>query len=177
MRRDELAALGVQLPVLPTIVLGVLPRRPDWAARLARIGLDVVATGAREDTPDTLAVARAAAPHLAVKVRARDAGAFDGHRGLIVETEGDVPSGLYRLGPDEDLLAAIDGSDTEVEDPREVARAVLTSARAGVPSALWVAVTPGLDLLPVATVEEKLAVLVQGARQARLYLAKEQFEI
>ena len=58
-----------------------------------------------------------------------------------------------------------------------MARAVLTSARAGVPSALWVAVTPGLDLLPVATVEEKLAVLVQGARQARLYLAKEQFEI
>jgi hypothetical protein len=42
---------------------------------------------------------------------------------------------------------------------------------------MWVAATPGLDGLPVATVEQKLEVLVQGARQARLYLAKEQFEI
>ena len=177
VRRDELAALGVQLPVLPTIVLGALPPRPDWAHRLARIGLDVVSTGADEDTLESMASARAAAPHLAVKVRARDAGAFDGHRGLLVETEGAVPAGLYRLGPDEDLLQAVSGDDPEVEDPREVARAVLLSARAGIPSALWVAITPGLDSLPVATVEEKLAVLVQGARQARLYLAKEQFEI
>ena len=30
---------------------------------------------------------------------------------------------------------------------------------------------------PRPVVEEKLAVLVEGARQARLYLAKEQFEI
>lgn len=177
VRRDELAALGVQLPVLPTIVLGALPARPDWAHRLSRIGLDVVCTGADEDTTDSLAAARAAAPHLAVKVRARDAGAFDGHRGVIVETEGQVPAGLYRLGPGEDLLQAVSGSDPEVEDPREVARAVLLSARAGIPSALWVAITPGLETLPVAIVEEKLEVLVQGARQARLYLAKEQFEI
>lgn len=177
MRRDELAALGVQLPVLPTIVLGALPPRPDWSARLARLGLDVVSTGAREDTPDTLAAARAAAPHLAVKVRVRDPHAFDGHRGVIVETAGEVPPGLYRFGPDEDALPAIDGTDPEVEDPREVARDILLAARAGVPSALWVAATPGLDGLPVATVEQKLEVLVQGARQARLYLAKEQFEI
>lgn len=177
MRRDELAALGVQLPVLPTIVLGALPPRPDWAARLARLGLDVVATGAREDTPDTLAAARAAAPHLAVKVRTRDAHAFDGHHGVIVETDGAVPSGLYALDPDDGVLEAIDGTDPEVEDPREVARAILLSARAGVPSAMWVAATPGLDGLPVATVEQKLEVLVQGARQARLYLAKEQFEL
>jgi hypothetical protein len=177
VRRDELAALGVQLPVLPTIVLGALPPRPDWPGRLARLGLDVVATGVREDTPDTLAAARAAAPHLAVKVRTRDARAFDGHRGVIVETAAEVPPGLYRLGPDESALPAVDGTDPEVEDPREVARAVLLAARAGVPSAMWVAVTPGLDGLPVATAELKLEVLVQGARQARLYLAKEQFEI
>ena len=60
----------------------------------------------------------------------------------------------------------------------EVARHVLGRAREGVPSALWVVAAPGLErLAPERDVEEKLEVLVLGARQARLYLAKEQFEI
>ena len=77
--------------MLPTIVLGALPGEPDWAARLARIGIDVAASGADEDTHETLAAARAAAPHLPLKARAVDPGAFDGMRGLIVETPGDAP--------------------------------------------------------------------------------------
>ena len=31
MRRSELEALGIQLPVLPTAVLGALPGPPEWA--------------------------------------------------------------------------------------------------------------------------------------------------
>jgi hypothetical protein len=40
-----------------------------------------------------------------------------------------------------------------------------------------VAAGPGLEELDGELVERKLAVLAEGARQARLYLAKEQFEI
>ncbi len=46
----------------------------------------------------------------------------------------------------------------------------------GTASALWVAATPGLDGLPEDVAEAKLAALVEGARQARLWLAKEQFD-
>ena len=176
MRRDELAALGVQLPVLPTIVLGALPGVPDWSARLARIGLDVTASGADEDTGDTLAAAREAAPHLAVKARIADAAALDGHRAVIVETEGPVPPDLYRLSSDDGIVVAVD-SGRAVEDVMEVARHVLGRARTGSAAALWVATATGLDRLPREVVEAKLVVLVEGARQARLYLAKEQFEI
>jgi hypothetical protein len=162
--------------VLPTIALGGLPGAPDWAARLARIGLDVAASGADEDTPGTLAAARAAAPHLPLKARAVDAGAFDGMRALIVETPGDAPPGTYRLGDDDAAVEGVDGSSDEVEDVMDVARRTLDAARAGVPSALWVVATPGLELLPPDVVERKLAALAEGARQARLYLAKEQFD-
>ncbi len=162
--------------MLPTIALGALPGAPDWAARLARIGLDVAASGADEDTPETLAAARAAAPHLPLKARAVDAGAFDGMRALIVETPGDAPPGTYRLGDDDAAVEGVDGSSDEVEDVMDVARRTLDTARAGVPSALWVVATPGLELLPPDVVERKLAALAEGARQARLYLAKEQFD-
>jgi hypothetical protein len=171
VRRDQLAALGIQLPVLPAIALGALPGAPAWAARLARIGLDVAASGAARDTPATLAAARAAAPHLPLKARTGDAGALEGLAALIVETEGEVPDGHYRLGPDEDLVAAVDGGDAN-----DVARRALARARAGAASALWVAATPGLDALPEEVAEAKLAALAEGARQARLWLAKEQFD-
>src|ERR671910_96116 len=108
MRRDELAALGIQLPVLPAIALGPLPAPPAWAGRLARIGLDVAASGAAEDTAQTLAA---------------DAGALDGSPPLIVETAGPVPAGHYRLGPDDEVVAAVDGGDPAVEDPNDVAPA------------------------------------------------------
>ncbi|HEX2502781.1 MAG TPA: hypothetical protein VHK00_02470 [Miltoncostaeaceae bacterium] len=176
MRRDELAALGIQLPVLPAIVLGALPGAPDWAGRLARIGLDVVASGAAQDTAETIAAARAAAPHLPLKARIADAAALDRTAALIVETAGAVPAGRYRLGPDEDLVAAVDGGDGTVEDPNDVARVALGRAREGAASALWVAATPGLEGLPEDVAEAKLAALAEGARQARLWLAKEQFD-
>lgn len=162
--------------MLPTIVLGALPGGAGWSARLARIGLDVTASGAAEDTPATLAEAAGAAPHLAVKARMADAGALDGRRGVIVETGGPVPPGLYRLGPEDGAVQAV-AADEVLEDVMDVARHVLWHARAGVPSAMWVTAGPGLDALPVAIAEAKLEILVTGARQARLYLAKEQFEI
>lgn len=162
--------------MLPTIALGALPGRPDWAARLARIGIDVAASGADEDTPETLAAARAAAPHLPLKVRVVDAGVFDGVRGLIVETPGGAPPGTYLLGDGDAAVEGVDGASEEVEDVMDVARRTLETARDGVPSALWVVATPGLELLPPDVVEAKLRVLADGARQARLYLAKEQFD-
>jgi len=177
VRRDELTALGIQLPVLPTIVLGALPGPPDWSARLARIGLDVTASGAARDTRQTLAAARAGAPHLALKARDADAAALDGPGPLVVEGGGQASPGTYLLGAGDDVVAAVDGSDPEVEDVMQIARHVLGRAREGVASALWVAATPGLDALPDEVVEAKLAALVAGARQARLYLAKEQFEL
>lgn len=162
--------------MLPTIVLGSLPGGAGWSARLARIGVDVTASGADEDTAATLDAAREAAPHLALKARVADAGALDGRRGLVVETAGAVPPGLYRLGPEEDVVQAV-APDRDLEDVMDVARHVLGQSRAGVPSALWVVAGPGLDALPEEIVEAKIEILVTGARQARLYLAKEQFEI
>jgi hypothetical protein len=176
VRRDELAALGIQLPALPAIVLGPLPGAPEWAGRLARIGLDVAASGATEDTAATLAAARAAAPHLPLKARLARAAALAGQGALIVETRGGVPPGHYRLGPDEDVVAAVDGRDAAVEDANDVAGRALARARAGTAAALWVAATSGLDALPEEVAEAKLAALVEGARQARLWLAKEQFD-
>ena len=176
VRRDELAALGIQLAVLPAIALGPLPGPPGWAGRLARIGLDVAASGAAQDTAATLAAARAAAHHLPLKARLDDAGALDGMAAMIVETAGPVPAGHYRLGPEEDLVAAVNGGAPRVEEPMEVARLALARARAGAASSLWVAATPGLDRLPVDVAEAKLSALVEGVRQARLWLAKEQFD-
>jgi hypothetical protein len=162
--------------VLPTIVLGALPGGAGWSGRLARAGVDVTASGAAEDDRASLEQARAAAPHLALKARVADARVLDGPRGLVVETAGPVPEGLYRLGPGEEMVAPVTAR-LLVEDVMDVARSVLGVAREGVPSALWVAAGPGLDMLPDDLVEAKLAVLAEGARQARLYLAKEQFDI
>lgn len=162
--------------MLPTIVLGALPGDHGWSARLARIGVDVTMSGAVEDTPETLAAARAAAPHLPVKARMSDATDLAGERGVIVETDGPVPEGLYRFGPDENVLVAVE-PDAPLEDVMVIARYVLGRAREGVPSALWVVAAPGLDRLEPERAAAKIQVLVTGAQQARLYLAKEQFDI
>jgi methionine synthase II (cobalamin-independent) len=74
------------------------------------------------------------------------------------------------------VVAAVDGADPGVEDPNEVARAALARARQGTASRLWVAATAGLERLPPEVVEAKLAALAEGVRQARLWLAKEQFD-
>lgn len=177
MHRDVLSALGVQLPVLPTVALGALPGPPEWAARLARLGLDVVASGAAVDTPRTWRAAAGAVPHRPCKGCAGDPRPLVEAGCRIVETRAEVPGGAYRLAPDEDLIAAVTGSDPAVEDLNDVGRLVLARAREGVASALWVVATPGLELLDEARVEAKLAALVEGTHQARLALAKEQFEL
>jgi hypothetical protein len=177
MRRDRLAALGIQLPVLPTMALGVLPGGAGWSGRLARIGLDVTASGAAEDALDTLAAARAAAPHLALKARTAAPEALAALGPLIVEGADRAPDGCYALRHDEAVVEGVDGSDPRVEDVMDVARRTLAQAQAGSASSLWVVASPGLERLPEDVVEAKLAALVEGARQARLYLAKEQFEI
>jgi acylphosphatase len=114
--------------------------------------------------------------HEQLAVRGVPAGVFDGVRGLIVETPGGAPPGTYLLGDGDAAVEGVDGASEEVEDVMDVARRTLETARDGVPSALWVVATPGLELLPPEVVEAKLRVLADGARQARLYLAKEQFD-
>lgn len=177
MRRDELTALGVQVPVLPTIALGGLPGTPTWAVRLERLGVDVVASGADPDTPETWAGARAAVPHRPVKGVAGDPAALAAAGCRLVEGDGAAPTGAYQLGPGDARVAAIRGDDPRVEDLDQVAAAILAAARAGAPSGLWVVATRGLDRLAPLTVEAKLAVMVEGALQARLAIAKVQFDL
>lgn len=175
MRRDDLARRGVQLPVLPTIVRGALPAGPGWADRLARIGLDVVSTGRAHDDGVSISVARAEAPHRPLLARGDDAPTLAAHGAALVEGSGADGDDHYVLGPDEAMVVGVQATEEE-ESVMEVARTVLAAAQAGVPSQLWVAAGPGLEALPAALVETKLAALVEGARQARLYLAKEQFD-
>lgn len=165
MRREMLAALGIQLPVLPTIVLGGLPGDPDWAPRLERIGLDVVASGAVLDTSATFALAVDAVPHRPVKA----AGALT--RALIVDCDGVPPAGSYRLHADE-IVIAVDASGGPL-DANDVAGHVLEVVKDD-PSAWWVA-AGGLAEISAEDVEARLMALVEGVRHVRLYLAKQQF--
>jgi hypothetical protein len=164
VRREILAALGIQLPVLPTIVLGGLPGDPAWGPRLERLGLDVVASGAGEDTPETLAAAVAAVPHRPVKTLGAVAGA------RIVECEGVPPEGAYRLHLDE-VAIGVDAAGPL--DANDVAGRVLGVVKDD-PSAWWVAAS-GLGGLGDDDVEARLIALVEGVRHVRLYLAKQQF--
>jgi hypothetical protein len=177
MRRDALAALGIQLPALPTLALGALPGAPSWAARLGRLGLDVIASGAAADTPESWRRARADVPHRPVKARAGDAAALVAAGCRLVESAGPVPDGAYRLGPDARAVAAVDGAAPEVEEMNAVAGRILAASRAAGSVDLWVAATPGLDRLAPDLVERKLAVLVEAAHQARLAIAKVQFDL
>ena len=160
-----LAALGIQLPVLPTIVLGGLSGDPDWAPRLEQIGLDVVASGAALDTPETFASAVDAVPHRPVKA----AGAMSG--ALIVECDGAPPAGSYRLHADE-IVIAVDASGGPL-DANDVAGHVLEVVKDD-PSAWWVA-AGGLAGISADDAGARLAALVDGVRHVRLYLAKQQF--
>lgn len=177
MRRDELARRGVQLPVLPTIALGPLPPVDGgWTARLMRIGLDVMSTGAAEDGPAGVAAARAEVPVRPLVARGFDAEALAGAGAAIIEGSQGDDAPLYGLDWSDEVVRPVSAEDPEVEAVMDVARSVLAAAQEGVPSALWVAAGPGLDALPADVVERKLAALAEGARQARLYLAKEQFD-
>jgi hypothetical protein len=177
VRRDELARLGIQLPVLPTIVLGGLPGPAEWAGRLERLGLDVVGSGAAPDTPDTWLAARAAAPHRPVKAVAGDPDALVAAGALLVETAAALTARAYRLGPEEEVVVGVDGADPAVEDPNDVAARMLDAVRMRAAADLWAVASPGLDRHPLEVVEAKLRALAEGVRLARLYFAKEQFEL
>ncbi|MFN8111031.1 MAG: hypothetical protein U0Y82_14495 [Thermoleophilia bacterium] len=180
MRRAELDSLRLFLPALPTVVLGALPGPPDWAERLARIGVDVLASGAAADTPDTWRAARAAAPAGRVVKAAADTAAAAAELAaagaVLVETAVPVPAGVYRLGPG-DAAVVLVTADPEVEDPNQVARLVVDAAADTPVSQLWLAAGPGLDALPPEVVEAKLRVLCEAAYLGRLAIAKVQFEL
>lgn len=174
VRRRQLERAGVQVPVLATVVLGGLPQPGNWAVRLERLGLDVVSTGALEDTPEGFLAAVAAVPHRPVLARAGDIAALDGAGARMIATSDAVRGGVYALGPNDSAIVAV-SADTPPESTDDVGRSVLKAARAGTPAAMWVA-APDLSGVPDAIVEAKLAALVGGARIARLWLAKEQFD-
>jgi hypothetical protein len=167
--------VGIQLPVLPTIVLGGLPGGAGWAPMLERLGLDVVASGAGADTPATWEEARAAVPHRPVKATGGDAAALAAAGCRIVETDGPAPSGAYRIGPDEAVIRAVGGAGPADELPDHVAQRILDALGDAAPSEVWAAAA-GLDRLDRATAEARLATLVEGVRLARLLMAKEQFD-
>jgi methionine synthase II (cobalamin-independent) len=170
--------MGVELPLLPTIAFGALPGAPDWAAALERIGLDVVCSGAAHDTPETWRAAREAVAYRPVKARSDQPGPLIAAGCLLIESDvAEVGPRAYRLGSDETVVAVVDGASPEVEDPAAIARPIVEAARAGDAAALWVAATPGLDGLPRDVAEAKLAAMVEAAIQARLALAKDQFEL
>lgn len=177
MRRSELEALGIQLPVLPTVVLGALPGPPEWAARLASIGVDVLASGATVDTPDTWRAAAEATPYRTVMANPGDPPALASAGAKLLQGDMSAPAGTYVLGPDDAMVAIVDGSSAEVEDPNAVGRLVVDAVQDTPPALLWVVATPGLDRLPDDVVEAKLRVLCEATYQARLAIAKIQFEM
>jgi len=176
MRRDELERLGIQLPVMATIALGGLPGPPDWAARMISIGVDVVASGALHDTPETYAAAAADAPYRAVKATDPiDPGALAAAGAKIIETTSMVPGGVYRFSADEVMVVVVDGTSPAVEDPNIAARMIVEVARDIPPSALWIVSSPGLDAFDQDVAIRKLVALYECAYRARLVFAKEQF--
>lgn len=177
MRRSELEALGIQLPVLSTVVLGGLPGPPEWAARLASIGVDVLASGAVEDTPETWGAAAEAAPYRVVMANPGDPAALAAAGARLLQGGGSAPAGTYVLGPDDAVVAIVDGSSAEVEDPNVIGRLVVEAVHDTPPAALWVVATPGLHLLPDDVAEAKLRALCEATYQARLAIAKIQFEL
>lgn len=167
MDRDRLAALGIQLPVLPTIVIGGLPGSPDWAPRLERIGLDVVSSGAAPDTDETFADASEAVPHRPCKATGRIAAA------RLVE--------LSDAAPPPDDVVVVDTTQCVMvtpklvlDDANQMAAYVLDVVRAD-PSRWWVA-GAGLKTLAPQDVELLLTELVEAVRHVRLFLAKQQFD-
>ncbi len=177
MRRDEITARGVQLPLLPTLVRGALPGGAGWAERLAGIGLDVLASGAARDTVDSWGAAAAVLPGRPCRaVAPDDAAALVAAGCRLIESTEPVPAEAYRIGLDEAGVMVVSDSP-EVEDPNRIARLVVNAARQGDPSQLWVTAGPGLETLPGDVVEQKLRALVESAVQARMVLAKEQFDV
>lgn len=170
LRRAELAALGLHLPALATICPSPLPPGPDWVEVTDRVGLDVLTTGAAVDAPDRWRAVHASRPHRPLLGHATDlsesAALADAGCRIIV---GPIATpGAYGFTEEESVEAV--GTDLD-----EVASRILSAARAGRAADLWV--VPGdLSALDSAAAEAALALAVEGAVQARLWLAKEQFD-
>src|SRR5262249_23252066 len=142
--------------------------------RLERLGLDVVASGAAEETPGTWIGAQAAVPHRPVKATGGDPDAVAAAGCRLIETARPVPAGVYRLGPDE---AGALGADAGPGPPAPNGGAArLLAAVAERPAASLWAAAADLATGSAEDAEERLRALVEGVRLARLYLAKEQFE-
>jgi hypothetical protein len=172
MRRDELEAAGINVPVLATVCGGPLPQPGNWAMRLERLGLDVITTGAPADDPSGVAEAVAAVPFRPVLARAGDAEALAAAGARIVATDDPAPEGAYAFRSGEVTVVPI-AADTPAENANDVARAVLAAARGGQASAIWVA-APDLSDVPEDIVEAKLEAMCEGTRMARMWLSKHQ---
>lgn len=159
--------MGIQLPVLPTIVLGGLPGEPDWTDRLVRIGVDVVSSGADPDTNASLALVKERAPYRPIKACGAQA-ALTAGAWLVEGAPAGDPAGI----DDDHVLVAMDG--LQFDNPNDVAAVVLEVARDN-PARWWVA-GRGLADVDAQDAEAALGVLVEGTKLVRLFLTKQQFE-
>lgn len=172
MRRDELEAAGINVPVLATVCAGALPQPGDWVPRLERAGLDVITTGLPVDTPESVAAAVTAVPFRPVMARGDDAAALAAAGARVVLTDAPVPGGTYAFHADEAVVTPIT-ADAPTENANDVAREVLAAARDGRASAIWVA-APDLSDVPEEIAEAKLTAMCEGTRMARMWLSKQQ---
>ncbi len=167
MDRDALSRVGIQLPVLPTLVLGGLPGGVGWASRLLRTGIDVISSGAVVDTDQTLSDTHTAASYRPIKATGCDAKLPSG--AWLVE--GQSSGGAVAIDP-ADVIVAQDG--LQYDNQNDVAAALLEIARDN-PAKWWVAAR-GLADCSADDAELALSVLVEGTKLVRLYLTKQQFE-
>ena len=174
MRRAELDSARINVPLLATVCIGPLPQPGNWAGRLERLGLDVITTGAPVDDPTSVAEAVEAVPFRPVMARAGDgdAAALVAAGARIVFMDGTAPEGAYAFRPGEAVVRPI-SSDTPAEGVNDVAREVLLAARGGQASSIWV-VAPDLSHVPEDVVQAKLQAMVDGTREARMWLSKQQ---
>lgn len=168
MNRRHLASLGIQVPVLPTLVLGGLPGEPTWAPRLHRIGIDVLCSGASPDTHATLATAREVNPVIPVKAIGPGATLAEGAWLVEDSTTGDPAVAILP----EDCVIAQRG--VTYIDPNECAAMILD--RVSDDPARWWIVAEGLGTLTEDDAQHALEVMVEATRYVRLYLSKRQFE-
>ncbi len=169
MDRDALSKAGIQLPVLPTIVLGGLPAGPDWPAIQMRLGVDVISSGASRDGDAGLAALAAAVPYRPIKAIGADAELVG--RSWLVEGD-EAPAGAFRIDP-EDVVTGVAGVGGD--DPNAVAAALLPLVRER-PVDWWVVARDLADVAPEEA-ERTLDLLVEGVRMVRLFLAKQQFDL
>lgn len=173
MNRERLRQLGIELPMLPTTVCGALPGE-GWPERLMRAGVDIISSGAARDTPTTWRAAAAAAPHRPVAGRGPQTDALVAAGCRLLERGSHADA--YGLLPDADAITVV-GDGPEVEDPNRIAWPIVVASRERDPAAVLVVAGPGLDRLEVDLVERKLAAMVEAAVQARLAMAKNQFDL